>query len=48
MEELSSMNQRLIKEVARLREELLEVEEARHCAMRTIEYLENRHTKNQG
>ena len=34
-------------EVHLLREELLEVEEARYCAMRTIEYLENRHPKKQ-
>jgi len=43
MEELSNMNQKLVREVARLRKELREVEEARQCAMRTIEYLENLH-----
>jgi len=47
IKEISGMNQRLVKEIGRLREELLEVEEARHCAMRTIEYLESLHQDNQ-
>ena len=46
MESGIGMNQKLAREVARLREELLEVEEARQCVMRRIEYLETLHKKN--
>ncbi len=46
MESGIGMNQKLVREVARLREELLEVEEARQCVMRRIEYLETLHKKN--
>ena len=42
------MNQRLVKEIGLLREELLEVEEARNCEMRTIAYLENLHQDRSG
>jgi len=47
MEEALKLSQKSLREVHLLREELLEVEEARYCAMRTIEYLENRHPKKQ-
>ncbi len=47
MKEALELNQKLLREIHLLREELLEVEEARYCAMRTIEYLENRHPKKQ-
>jgi hypothetical protein len=47
IKETSGMDQRLVKEIVRLRKELLEVEEARHCAIRTIEYLESLHQDNQ-
>ena len=46
MENGFGMNQKLVREVARLRKELLEVEEARQCAMDTIKYLETLHKKN--
>ena len=41
MKEALELNQKLLREIHLLREELLEAEEARNCAMRTIEYLEN-------
>jgi hypothetical protein len=41
MIDVSVLSQHFVKEIARLREELLEVEEARNCAMRTIEYYES-------
>jgi len=46
MENGFGMNQKLVREVARLRKVLLEVEEARQCAMDTIKYLETLHKKN--
>jgi len=46
MENGFDMNQKLVREVARLRKELLEVEEARRCAIDTIKYLETLHKKN--
>ena len=46
MKEALELNQKLLREIHLLREELLEAEEARNCAMRTIEYLETLHKKN--
>ena len=45
MENGIGINQKLVREVARLRKELLEVEEARQCAMHTIKYLGALHKK---
>ncbi len=47
MKEALDLSQKLIRDIHRLREEFLETEEDRYCAMRTIEYLESLHQKKQ-
>ncbi len=47
MKEALGLSQKLFREIHLLREELLEAEDARYCAMHTIEYLENLHQKKQ-
>ena len=47
VKEALDLNQKSIRDIHRLREEFLETKEARYCAKRTIEYLENLHQKKQ-